>query len=128
MSRLPSELLGTGFSPRVARSTGEGNIDWTFKPANGGPFKLLFVRVHFRDSSGIGDLSIYLDSSGGEEYDAKLYTHRDRGIGADCHLVLSKGEQADPSPWSFTGGDGLRFAWTNPASVKWGIEVGYQSI
>lgn len=121
--------------PAVERVTGTGDIDETI--VIGESFRLVYVRVHFREEHGKtasvspAELTISLVSTGGAQYDTTMYTFtRDsgRGIGADVNLAITNEELSSPSPWSFPAGTGIRFEWVNPGNVEWGIELGYDPI
>lgn len=113
--------------PMVSRTKSARDTD-NMDVAFGGPeaFKLVFVRAHFRSGSGIADMTIALDSVAGAEWDTQLYVARDRGAGADLHLVIGADERRDPSPWAFQASDQIRFTWTNPGAVPWALEIGYE--
>lgn len=114
-------------TPATATYKGDGNLDWTFRPPNGRPFKLVFVRIHFAGGSGTATVTLSLDSVAGEEFDVQLLTTDECGPGEDLNLTPAAGELVEPSPWSFQPGDGLRLRRTAPdgTSGTWGVEVGY---
>jgi len=119
--------MSEGYPQRLHRA-GKGPMDVTLRPELDAAFKLVFVRCHFREAAGTADLVLSLDSAAGEEFDARLYSYAGRGLDADVHLIISAAERADPSPWSFAAGDGLRFRWPGPAGAAWGLELGYQEL
>lgn len=115
---------------RISMS-GRGAIDHVFRPAAMVSFKLVYVRVHFRElesgSPGTPNMTLSLDSALGDEFNVDLFVAESRGINADANIVVLADELADPSSWSFVDGDGIRVSW--PAadeSVGWGIEVGVE--
>ena len=113
-------------SVRVYRrtATGTGDLDATVSLDR--EFRLVYVRCHFSGPAGRSALDISLDSAAGAAYDAKLFSVRVAGVGADLNLRLWSSETALPSAWSFQQGDALRLKWTNPdpGNVTWGLEVG----
>ena len=105
-------------------ATGSGDIDETF--ALNLSFRLVYVRCHFQGGQGKGEFHIGVDSAQGSVYDARLYTVKVAGAGADVHLRLTAQETARPSSWSLRTQDAVRVTWTNPDSgnMVWGLEVG----
>lgn len=61
--------------------SGHGPMDITVRPTEGrAAYIITFIRVHFRDMTGLADLTIDLDSAKGEEHDVHLCTYPDRGL------------------------------------------------
>lgn len=118
--------------PERIRSNGVGPIDVTLKPASDRAFKLIYVRVHFREldsggSPGTPTLFLDLDAIAGEEYDVRLFYVDARGIGSDANIVILAAEREGVSPWSFETGDGIRITWAAAdETVAWGIEMGVE--
>ena len=90
-------------------------------------FRLVFIRCHFSGSPGAATFTISLDSAHGAAYDARLFTITKAGTNRDVHLRVTAEENAEPSPWTFQAGDGVRIHWANPDSgnITWGLEVGF---
>lgn len=117
---------------RVVHRNGVGPIDEKFMFSPGIPWKLVYVRVHFREvesggSPGTPDLDLSVESSLGDEYNCLLFRAESRGIGSDANIVVLAEERQDPSPWSFLPDDQLHVEWAaSDETVGWGIEVGYE--
>jgi len=105
-------------------ASGSGDIDETFSLNL--RFRLVFVRCHFAGGSGRSELGISIDSAQGADYDARLFTVRVAGVGADVNLRLTGRETALPSPWALQPGDAFRVNWASPdpGNTTWGLEVG----
>jgi len=89
-------------------------------------FRLIYLRLHFFNGSGVADLTISLDSVSGDEHDTLLYTVLDCGVGADVNLVFENGPDGELAPWRIGACDALRLRWTNPGTVTWGVEWGIE--
>jgi hypothetical protein len=118
--------------PERIRANGVGPIDVTLRPASNRAFKLIYVRVHFREfdpggSPGTPSLYLHLDAMAGEEYNVQLFYIDARGIGADVNVVVLAAERGGASPWSFETGDGIQVVWAAAdETVAWGIEIGVE--
>jgi len=112
------------FAVGSTATTGNGNIDARFSLDV--RFRLVFIRCHFAGAAGTNPLVISLDSIQGAAYDTRLFTMTKAGVGKDVNLRVPAEESADPSPWTFQGGDEVRVQWTNPdnGNITWGLEVG----
>jgi len=106
------------------QAQGSGDMDVSF--ALDRRFRLVFVRAHFVGGTGAAPLYLDLDSAAGPAFDARLFTVHRAGAGRDVHLRITAEESADPSPWTFQAGDGVRLVWTNPdpGAMTWGVTVG----
>lgn len=105
-------------------AAGSGDIDEVFSLDT--RFRLVFVRCHFVDSSGMAALRISVDSAQGSAYDTCLFTIVQAGTTRDVNLRIGGGDNIEPSGWTLQAGDKLRIQWTNPDSgnITWGLEVG----
>ena len=105
-------------------ANGTGDINETFGMDR--KFRLVFLRCHFTGGTGTASLHIAVDSAAGSDYDTRLFTITQAGIGKDAHLRIDSSTAPDPSPWTFQAGDALRIEWTNPdaGTMGWGLEVG----
>lgn len=105
--------------------SGTGNIQVPMRP--GFRFVLVFVRCHFRRTTGSGtDVAAFtmdLDSDLGTDFDTRLLTQSSAGVSADVHARFDVDTR---DCWTFNDKEGLTFNWTNPdpTEINWGLTVG----
>jgi hypothetical protein len=102
--------------------TGNGKIDETCSLDRA--FRLVYARCHFGAGMGGSTFHIEVASAQGAAYDTRLASVPDCGPGQDLFFYPRDVGLAQPSPYTFQAGDQVRFTWTNPGSIEWGLEVG----
>jgi hypothetical protein len=106
-------------------ASGSGNMQVSLRP--GGRFVVVFVRCHFRRTTGSGtDVATFtmdLDSDLGPDFDVRLLTQSSAGVSADVHARF---DVDTLDCWTFGDSDSLTFNWTNPdaGEINWGLTVG----
>lgn len=111
----------------ILRHYATGNEDVDVRYAPGKSFRLVFVRMHFVNSTGVyADMILSLESAAGDEYNTSLYRYEQRGVNRDVNLIFTAAEIQHPSGWSFAKGDQIHVAWANPMpkDITWGLEIG----
>lgn len=105
-------------------ASGSGDINETFSLDR--KYRLVFIRCHFVGGTGTAAFTISVDSDSGSAFDTRLFTITQAGTNKDVNLRIAGDDTADPAPWTFQAGDGIRVQWTNPDSgnMSWGLEVG----